>query len=59
MLWMNALQTPGNIINIVFQILYNSPISTWITYVICLVQQSIILGLMIYFHCKNKKYEEI
>lgn len=58
-LLMYALQTPGNIINILFQILYNSPISTWITYVICLVQQSIILGLMIYFHCKNKKYEEI
>jgi len=43
---MYVLQTPGNIINIIFQILYDSPISTWITYAICLIQQSIILILM-------------
>jgi len=56
---MYAVQTPGNAVNILLQILYDSPISTWITYVICLAQQSIILILMIYFYYKNKKFENI
>ena len=57
-LLMYALQTPGNVINIIFQIIYETPITTWITYVICLIQQGIILILMIYFHYKNQKVQE-
>ena len=49
-LLMYVIQTPGNVIIIVFQaFLYSAPISTWITYVIVLLEQSIILFLMIYY----------
>ena len=56
---MYIFQTPGNILNIIFQIIYHAPISTWITYLICLIQQGIILILMIYFHYKNKIIENV
>jgi uncharacterized protein with PQ loop repeat len=55
---MYVLQTPGNIINIIFQILYDSPISTWITYAICLIQQSIILVLMMWFYFREMEETE-
>ena len=46
-----TVQTPGNIIIIVFQaFLYSAPLSTWITYFIVLIEQTIILTLMIIYH---------
>ena len=49
-LLMYVLQTPGNIIIIIFHaIIYESPITTWITYVVIFVEQTIILVLMIIF----------
>jgi len=52
-LLMYALQTPGNIVIILFQaVIYKQAVSTWITYVVVLVQQSIILALMTYYHCR-------
>ena len=54
-----ALQAPGNLIIIIFQsIIYLQPVSTWIIYVITLIEQSIILILMIRFR-NNLVYREI
>ena len=48
---MYIIQTPGNLIIIYFQaILYENPVSTWITYAIIFVEQVIILSLMTYYH---------
>ena len=48
---MYVLQTPGNLIIIVFQaVLYSSPVSTWITYVVVLIEQVIILIMIAYYH---------
>lgn len=50
-LLMYLIQTPGNVIIIIFQaILYSAPISTWITYVIILLEQSLILFLILYYN---------
>ena len=50
---MYILQTPGNAVIIFFQaFIYDAKISTWITYLVSLVQQTIILILMIYFYYK-------
>ena len=46
---MYIVQTPGNLVIIIFQIMFNSPVSTWITYVIVLIEQFIILFLLIYY----------
>ena len=55
---MFLMQTPGNLVIIVFQaVLYNSPVSTWITYVIILAEQSIILFLMIYYYFRYPPIE--
>jgi len=52
---MFAMQTPGNIIIIFFQaFLFKQYVSTWITYVITLIEQLIILIMIIYYHFKNK-----
>lgn len=49
-----ALQTPGNIVIILFQaILFRAPLSTWITYVIVAIEQTIILFLMLYYRHQN------
>jgi cystinosin len=59
-LLMYIMQTPGNVIIIIFQaFIYHAYISTWITYLIVLIEQSIILFLMIYFyfHPKSSIYE--
>ena len=46
------IQTPGNLIIIFFQaVLYSSPFSTWVTYVVVLVEQTFILFLMVYYQC--------
>lgn len=52
---MYIMQTPGNIVIIIFQaIIYSSPVSTWITYVIVCIEQSLILFLMIYYtYCRG------
>ena len=62
---MMILQTPGNLIIIIFQaLIYLQPLSTWITYVVTLIEQSIILCLMIIYR-KNEieiieiEYEEV
>lgn len=48
---MYLLQTPGNLIIIIFQaVVYHAPLSTWITYVVVLVEQLIILLMMIYYY---------
>ena len=53
---MFLLQTPGNAITILFQILYHQNITTWGTYVICLVEQSIIVAILLVF--KWREYKE-
>ncbi len=57
---MFALQTPGNLVIIFFQsVIYLQPISTWITYVITLIEQSIILFLMIKYRHNIENVEII
>lgn len=57
---MFALQAPGNLIIIIFQaVIYLQPVSTWITYVITLVEQSIILYLMIIYRTNKVQIIEI
>ena len=62
-LLMYALQTPGNVVIIIFQaLIYKQAVSTWITYVVVLFEQGIILSIMTYYHCKVEeeiKSEEI
>ena len=53
---MFLLQTPGNVIIIVFQaVLYKTALSTWITYVILFIEQSIILTQMTYYYFRDSK----
>ena len=55
---MYGIQTPGNIIIIIFQaFIYSSPVSTWITYVIVLIEQFIILSMMTYYHFRPVYFE--
>lgn len=52
---MFIMQTPGNLIIILFQaVIYKQPVSTWITYLFTLIEQTIILIMMIYYWRKNK-----
>lgn len=56
-LLMYALQTPGNIFILIFQaILAQNPITTWITYLLVLIEQSIILFLLILFKLREKEH---
>lgn len=58
---MYALQTPGNLFLIVFQILFGNPITTWITYLVVLFEQLTILVLLLFFHFSKAdfvNYEE-
>jgi len=51
---MYGLQIPGNIITIIFQaVLFSQPVSTWITYVISCIEQTVVFVLIIYFSCKD------
>ena len=52
-LGMFLMQTPGNAVTILFQILYHQNITTWGTYVICLVEQSIIVVILLFFRWKE------
>ena len=45
---MYLLQTPGNVVVIIFQILFHASVYTWITYLVVLVEQMIILSLLLY-----------
>ena len=52
---MYALQIPGNIITIVFQaVLFGQPVSTWITYVISCIEQTVVFVLILVFHYRNR-----
>ncbi len=52
---MFIFQTPGNIVIIIFQaVLFNQSISTWITYLITCIEQTIILGLIIYYYIRDR-----
>lgn len=56
---MFALQTPGNMVIIIFQaVLYRQPVSTWITYVITCIEQLIILGLIIAYYIRDRRAQE-
>ncbi len=56
---MYALQTPGNACIIVFQaLIYSEKITTWLTYLIILCEQSVILALLIIFYCKRRRLEQ-
>jgi len=57
-LLMYILQTPGNIIIIVFQaIVFKLPLTTWLTYFIVLIEQAVILILMLIFRNNDKNVE--
>ena len=57
--WMFALQTPGNVIVIIFQaVLFSQPVSTWITYLITCVEQTLILIIIVVYHFRDKKIQE-
>lgn len=52
---MFALQTPGNVVIIIFQaVLFKQPVSTWITYVITCAEQLVILGLMTAYYIRDR-----
>ncbi len=61
-LLMFCIQTPGNIMIIILQILYRQNWSTWITYLILLLEQGTIVIILIVFKIrenkKNKNYSE-
>lgn len=53
---MFALQTPGNLIIIVFQaIIYKQAVSTWITYLITFVQQLVILSIVVVYCIRDRR----
>ena len=52
-LWMFLLQTPGNVVVIAFQILSHQGVSTWGTYVVCLVEQGIIVVILIIYKIRD------
>jgi len=53
-LLMFIMQTPGNCIVILFQVLYHQDWTTWITYVITFVEQSTIVVILIVFMCRDR-----
>jgi uncharacterized protein with PQ loop repeat len=53
---MFILQTPGNVIIIVFQaVFFKQPVSTWISYVITCVEQAIILVIIGWFWWRDRR----
>lgn len=56
-LLMFCLQTPGNIMIIILQILYRQNWSTWITYLVLLVEQGTIVIILIIYKIKENKNE--
>lgn len=58
-LGMFLMQAPGNIVIIIFQaVLSHQDWSTWISYLITFIQQSIIVVLIIYFKCRRSTVPE-
>ena len=59
-LFMYGLQTPGNLLIILFQAgLSGAPLSTWITYIVIFIEQLIILFQLIYYsyiYIRNEDY---
>ena len=53
---MLVIQTPGNLVIIAFQILYQQSVSTWITYCFIFLEQAAILVLLILY--KYRAYKE-
>jgi uncharacterized protein with PQ loop repeat len=53
-LLMFIMQTPGNAVIILFQVLYRQNWTTWITYVITLAEQSVIVIILIVFTCRDR-----
>lgn len=51
---MFVMQTPGNAIIIVFQILYHQSVTTWATYAVCLIEQATIVGILLYFKWRDR-----
>jgi len=58
-LLMFLMQTPGNAIIIMFQILYKQDWTTWFAYVVTLVEQLIIVIILIILKCKTRNTSEI
>lgn len=54
-LLMFILQTPGSVVVIVFQVLYHQSITTWGTYVICLIEQGIIVVILIIYKIRDRR----
>lgn len=52
---MYLIQTPGNIVIIIFQFLFSTKITTVLTYFIVLLEQSIILFQLLYYHYQENK----
>ena len=51
---MFILQTPGNVIIILLQILYHQNWTTWITYLITFVEQGTIVVILLVLKYKNR-----
>ena len=53
-LLMFIMQTPGNAIIIIFQILYHQNWTTWFSYVITLVEQGTIVSILLILKCRDR-----
>ena len=58
-LLMFGLQTPGNIMIIILQILYRQNWSTWITYVVLLIEQATIVVILCVFKYREMKNQRL
>jgi cystinosin len=57
---MFIFQTPGNIVIIIFQaVLFEQSVSTWITYLITCIEQSLILALITYYYIRDRNNVEL
>jgi len=52
---MFLMQTPGNVLIIILQILYGQSWSTWLTYVVTLAEQATIVVLLLYFRYRDER----
>lgn len=58
-LLMFILQTPGNIMIIIAQILYRQSWTTWITYLVIFIEQSIIVVILIVLKYKQRDTQQL
>jgi uncharacterized protein with PQ loop repeat len=57
---MYAIQTPGNLVIIFYQaIMFQAPISTWLTFVIVFCQQLIILIILLFFYFRRRREDKL